>query len=192
MPFTIYESPFGPLTLVGDGSGLRHLYFPRRAPRLDEEDHEPHALRATSERALRLAPGHALGAATEQLEEYFCGARTAFDLPLALDGTPFQRAVWRALREIPYGSTTTYGALAHGLAPHWGGDTPNPRAVGAAVGATPIPIIIPCHRVIGADGSLTGYGGGLHRKQALLDFEAAGGQRSGFGAAGRQRQLTLL
>ena len=176
MPFTIFESPFGPLTLVGDGNALRRLYFPRRAPRLDEEDHEPQTLMA----------------AAEQLEQYFCGDRVGFDLPLELGGTPFQQAVWGALREIPYGTTTTYGALAHRLAPQWGGDAPNPRAVGAAVGATPIPIVIPCHRVIGADGSLTGYGGGLHRKRALLDFEAARGDRSAFDAAWRQRQLALL
>ncbi|MBV8944520.1 MAG: methylated-DNA--[protein]-cysteine S-methyltransferase [Solirubrobacterales bacterium] len=176
MPFTIFESPFGPLTLVGDGDGLRHLYFPRRAPALDEADHDPQPF----------------GAATEQLEEYFRGARTLFDLPLTLSGRPFQRAVWRALREIPYGDTTTYGTLAHRLAPDWGGDAPNPRAVGAAVGATPVPIVIPCHRVLGADGSLTGYGGGLHRKRALLDFEAAGGNRRAFDAAWRQRQLALL
>ena len=176
MPFTIFESPVGPLTLVGDGDGLRHLYFPRRAPALDEADRDRGQL----------------AAAIGQLEEYFGGARTLFDLPLELVGTRFQRAVWSALREIPYGTTTTYGALAHRLAPHWAGEAPNPRAVGAAVGATPIPIVIPCHRVIGADGSLNGYGGGLHRKRALIDFEAAGGQPSRFGAAWRQRQLTLL
>ena len=175
MPFTIFSSPFGPLTLVGDGNVLRHLYFPRRAPRMDEQDDEPERLVA----------------ATQQLEQYFSGRRTTFDLPLELTGTPFQRAVWRALQEIPYGVTTTYGTLADRLAPEWG-DTPTPRAVGAAVGATPIPIVIPCHRVIGADGSLTGYGGGLHRKRALLDFEAAGGDRTAFDAAWRQRQLALL
>ena len=176
MPFTIFESPFGPLTLVGDSDGLGRLCFPRRAPALDEADHDPQPF----------------AAAVAQLEEYFCGGRTLFDLPLALGGTPFQRAVWRALREIPYGTTTTYGTLAHRLAAEWGGDAPNPRAIGAAVGATPIPIVIPCHRVIGADGSLTGYGGGLHRKRALLDFEAAGGDRCAFDAAWRQRQLALL
>ncbi len=100
-------------------------------------------------------------------------------------GTPFQRSVWDALRGIPYGTTTTYGALGRLLGAQ-------PRAVGAAVGATPIPIIIPCHRVIGTDGSLTGYGGGLPRKRALLDFEAAAGDRSAFDAAWRQRQLALL
>ena len=176
MPFTIFESPFGPLTLVGDGDGLRHLYSPRRATPQDEADRNPEPF----------------AAALEQLEEYFGGRRTLFDLPLALGGTPFQRAVWRALPEIAYGATTTYSALAHRLAPEWGGHAPNARAVGAAVGATPIPIVIPCHRVIGADGSLTGYGGGLHRKRALLDFEAAGGDRRAFDTAWRQRQLALL
>jgi methylated-DNA-[protein]-cysteine S-methyltransferase len=176
MPFTIFESPIGPLSLVGDGGRLRRLYFPRRAPALDERDHEPQLLRA----------------ATEQLGQYFAGERKVFELALEVEGTPFQRAVWRALQRIPYGSTTTYGTLARQLAVGSSGDGRDARAVGAAVGATPIPIVIPCHRVIGADGSLTGYGGGLHRKRALLDFEAAGGDRSALDAAWRQRQLALL
>jgi methylated-DNA-[protein]-cysteine S-methyltransferase len=171
MPFTIFESPFGALTLVGGAEGtLRRLYFPGTAPPLPEspgEDPDP------------------LAAATAQLEEYFRGERTSFELALEIDGTPFQRSVWRALQDIPYGTTTTYGTLARQL-------QAQPRAVGAAVGATPIPIVIPCHRVIGADGSLTGYGGGLDRKRALLDLEAAGGDRSAFDAAWRQRQLALL
>jgi methylated-DNA-[protein]-cysteine S-methyltransferase len=175
MPFTIYESPFGPLTLVAGGEGLRSLFFPRRAPALDERDHDPPRL----------------AAASEQLEQYFRGERQTFELPLEWHGTPFQRLVWRALLEIPYGTTTTYGALARQLASAFTGQ-PEPRAVGAAVGATPIPIVIPCHRVIGADGSLTGYGGGLHRKRALLDFEAAGGDVNAFAAAWQQRQLALL
>ena len=150
MPFTIFESPIGELTLIGgpDGS-LRHVYFPGTAPPLDRADHDPDALTA----------------ATEQLEQYFRGERTAFELELELAGTDFQRSVWRALRGIPYGTTTTYGTLAREL-------EAQPRAVGAAVGATPIPIIVPCHRVIGSDGSLTGYGGGLPRKRALLDLES--------------------
>ena len=150
MPFTIFESPIGELTLTGgpDGS-LRHVYFPGTAPPLDRADHDPDALTA----------------ATEQLEQYFRGERTAFELELELAGTDFQRSVWQALRGIPYGTTTTYGTLAREL-------EAQPRAVGAAVGATPIPIIVPCHRVIGSDGSLTGYGGGLPRKRALLDLEA--------------------
>ena len=150
MPFTIFESPIGELTLIGgpDGS-LRHVYFPGTAPPLDRADHDPDALTA----------------ATEQLEQYFRGERTAFELELELAGTDFQRSVWRALRGIPYGTTTTYGTLAREL-------EAQPRAVGVAVGATPIPIIVPCHRVIGSDGSLTGYGGGLPRKRALLDLES--------------------
>lgn len=184
MPFTIFESPFGPLTLVAGAHGLRRLYFPGSAPSLDGRDRDPEAL----------------DAATEQLEQYFRGERTAFNLVLDLQGTPFQRRVWSELQAIPYGETTTYGALARRLepasangaaGPRTSGVT-QPRAVGAAVGATPVPIVVPCHRVIGTDGSLTGYGGGLHRKRALLDLEAAGGDRSAFDAAWRQRQLALL
>lgn len=176
MPFTIFESPFGPLTLVGGADALRHLYFPRRGPALAEGDRDPEPL----------------ASAAEQLEQYFRGSRSAFDLPLEVGGTPFQQRVWRALQQIPYGTTTTYGALARKLAAESGAGTPQPRAVGAAVGATPIPIVIPCHRVIGSDGSLTGYGGGLHRKRALLDFESAAGDRGAFDAAWCQRQLALL
>jgi methylated-DNA-[protein]-cysteine S-methyltransferase len=150
MPYTIFDSPLGALTLRGDSDGaLRHLYFPGTAPTLETAEHDPDAL----------------AGATEQLEQYFRGERTSFELELELAGTPFQRSVWHALRSIPYGTTTTYGALAREL-------EAQPRAVGAAVGATPIPIVVPCHRVIGSDGSLTGYGGGLPRKRALLDLEA--------------------
>jgi methylated-DNA-[protein]-cysteine S-methyltransferase len=150
MPFTTFDSPLGQLTLVAESDGtLRHLYFPGTAPALDSADHDPDAL----------------AAAVEQLEQYFRGERTTFDLELETAGTPFQRSVWDLLRGIPYGETTTYGELARAL-------EGQPRAVGAAVGATPIPIIVPCHRVIGSDGSLTGYGGGLPRKRALLDLEA--------------------
>lgn len=150
MPFTTFESPLGELTLVADPDGvLRGLYFPGTAPALSAADHDPEAL----------------AAATEQLEQYFRGERTRFELSLDYGGTPFQHSVWDALRTIEYGTTTTYGTLARAL-------EAQPRAVGAAVGATPIPIVIPCHRVIGSDGSLTGYGGGLPRKRALLDLES--------------------
>ncbi len=150
MPFTIFDSPFGVLTLVADAHGaLRRLYFPGTAPALPGHDDDPESL----------------AAATEQLEQYFRGERTQFDIARQIAGTEFQCRVWDALQTIPYGATTTYGALARDL-------DAQPRAVGAAVGATPIPIVIPCHRVIGADGSLTGYGGGLPRKRALLDLEA--------------------
>jgi methylated-DNA-[protein]-cysteine S-methyltransferase len=149
MPFTTFDSPFGELTLVAGPDGtLRRLYFPGTAPALAAADRDPDSLVV----------------ATEQLAQYFAGERTRFDLPLEYGGTPFQRSVWDALRNIAYGTTTTYGALARAL-------EAQPRAVGAAVGATPIPIVIPCHRVIGSDGSLTGYGGGLPRKRALLDLE---------------------
>lgn len=170
MPSAIFESPFGPLTLLAGERGLRRLYFPGTAPDLDDflpGDRERNRI------------------AIEQLEQYFAGERRLFELPLDYSGTPFQRSVWNALRDIPYGTTTTYGALARLLGAQ-------PRAIGAAVGATPIPIVIPCHRVIGSDGSLTGYGGGLHRKRALLDFEASAGDPSALNAGLCERQLALL
>jgi methylated-DNA-[protein]-cysteine S-methyltransferase len=151
MPFTTFESPFGALMLIAGADGaLRRLCFPGTAPALPETEREPERL----------------AAATEQLDQYFRGERTRFDIALDIvAGTEFQRSVWDALQTIPYGTTTSYGALARELGAQ-------PRAVGAAVGATPVPIVIPCHRVIGSDGSLTGYGGGLPRKRALLDMEA--------------------
>ena len=109
-----------------------------------------------------------LRAATTQLEEYFRGLRTTFDLPLAPTGTPFQRAAWEVLRTIPFGQTMTYGEQARRL-----GGANKARAVGAANGRNPLPIIIPCHRVIGADGSLTGFSAGVERKAWLLRHEAA-------------------
>jgi methylated-DNA-[protein]-cysteine S-methyltransferase len=162
--WTVYESPIGPLTLIGSARGLRALRFPGRGDPLDEA-------------ARDAAP---FAAALRQLEEYFAGARQEFDLALDLGGTPFQRAVWERLRAIPYGTTTTYGDLAAAI-----GRTDRVRAVGGAVGRTPVPIIVPCHRVIGADGSLTGYGGGLQRKRALLDLE-------GGAVPAPHRQLALL
>ena len=111
-----------------------------------------------------------------QLEQYFAGERTAFDLRLAPRGTPFQQRVWGLLREIPFGETTTYGALAQAL-----GNPRTVRAVGLANGHNPISIVVPCHRVIGADGSLVGFGGGLERKRALLAHEAE--VRDGFRAS---------
>lgn len=106
-----------------------------------------------------------------QLEAYFAGQLRTFELPLAPRGTPFQMAVWTLLRAIPSGATVTYGALARQLAEQRQGQLPAPQAVGGAVGRNPIAIIIPCHRVLGADGSLTGYAGGLERKAALLALE---------------------
>lgn len=106
-----------------------------------------------------------------QLEAYFAGRLREFDLPIVLRGTPFQMAVWALLRNIPAGTTTTYGSLGRQLAESRGGRAPSAQAVGGAVGHNPISIIIPCHRVIGANGSLTGYAGGLDRKAALLALE---------------------
>lgn len=146
----IYESPLGPLTLTGGPRGLSGLSFPEWEQERDERARDPRVL----------APVAA------QLDEYFAGERRVFGLSLDLGGTPFQRRVWEALREIPYGSTIAYGELARCV------ERPDSvRAVAAAVGRTPVPIIVPCHRVVGADGSLTGYGGGLPRKRALLELE---------------------
>jgi methylated-DNA-[protein]-cysteine S-methyltransferase len=111
----------------------------------------------------------------DQLDAYFAGELQDFELELDLQGTPLQEAIWRELREIPYGTTTSYGELASRIDPSLYRSDVEPyqraRAVGAANGRNPVAIIVPCHRVIGADGSLTGYGGGLQRKQALLDLE---------------------
>jgi methylated-DNA-[protein]-cysteine S-methyltransferase len=179
--WTIYESPFGPLTLVGGEAGLRELHFPGRAPVLDPADRD----------------SGSLGDALEQLGEYFAGERETFDLALDLSGTVFRHRVWRALRALPYGEVTTYGALACELGV---GDSDTlvsgrrlvtgAQKVAWAIGATPTPIVVPCHRVLGADGSLTGYRGGLQRKRALLDFEAAGDARTEFWT--HQGQLALL
>jgi methylated-DNA-[protein]-cysteine S-methyltransferase len=121
-------------------------------------------------------PNHPLfSALRDQLQAYFAGQLRAFDLPLAPRGSAFRMAVWSLLGTIPSGATTTYGALARQLAPQREGRIPSAQAVGGAVGHNPIAIIIPCHRVIGADGSLTGYAGGLDRKAALLALESQAG-----------------
>jgi methylated-DNA-[protein]-cysteine S-methyltransferase len=148
------STPVGRLRLAGDESGLRSISFQNRfRPATPAES----SLRAE-------AP---FREAIAQLEAYFAGALRRFDLPLAPEGTPFQREVWSALTAIPYGETVSYGELARRL-----GRPAASRAVGAANGQNPIPIVIPCHRVIGADGSLTGFGGGLAIKRRLLDLEA--------------------
>ncbi|HET6500018.1 MAG TPA: methylated-DNA--[protein]-cysteine S-methyltransferase [Amycolatopsis sp.] len=149
----IVDSPIGPLTLVGQDGILDGLY-------LDGQRHRPGGARFGERDDAPFA------AAIGQLREYFAGQRTDFDLELALTGTPFQRTVWDALREIPYGETITYGELAERI-----GRPAAARAVGLANGKNPISVIVPCHRVIGAHGELTGYGGGLARKRHLLDFE---------------------
>ena len=176
MSFTVYESPIGPLTLTGDDRGaLTGLWFPGKGPQRDENEHD-HA---------------ALAAAVAQLDEYFAGERRTFELELRPAGTSFQRRVWTALREIPYGQTTSYGALAKRLEDERG-EWVSPRAVGAANGANPISIIVPCHRVIGSDGSLTGYGGGLHRKQALLEHELGVTGGAAPPAVWAERQIALI
>jgi methylated-DNA-[protein]-cysteine S-methyltransferase len=154
--YTRIESPIGELLLVGDGHALHglHMQDGRTAVAVDPE--------------WRLAD-EPFAEVRRQLSEYFDGERTTFDVPLAMAGTPFQRRVWSALREIPYGETTSYGELAGRL-----GRPSASRAVGLANGRNPIAVIVPCHRVIGSDGNLTGYGGGLERKRLLLDLEAAG------------------
>lgn len=149
-------SPVGPLTLVATGGVLSGLY-------MEDQRHRPEE-HTFGERAEPDAEPFAR--AIVQLEEYFAGQRTGFDLPLAPAGTPFQHGVWAQLRRIPFGETRTYGELAERL-----GRPSASRAVGLANGRNPIGIIVPCHRVIGADGSLTGYGGGLDRKRRLLSFE---------------------
>jgi methylated-DNA-[protein]-cysteine S-methyltransferase len=167
----VYESPLGALTLLAGPYGLTGLAFPGRAAGLNERDRDPRAL---------------AGAAAE-LEAYLTGERRAFDLPLDLAGTPFQQRVWAELRRVPYGENVSYSELAARV-----GRPDIVRAVGAAVGRTPVPLVVPCHRVVGADGSLTGYGGGLQRKRALLDLEArvSAGHPPPPGAA--VRQLALL
>jgi methylated-DNA-[protein]-cysteine S-methyltransferase len=149
--WTTHDSPLGPLTLVGGLGRLSGLRFPGADP-FDTAGHRPGAF----------------AAARRELDEFFAGDRRQFDLDVDLGaGTDFQRRVWRRLLEIPYGATMSYTELAAAI-----GRPERARAVGAAVGRTPVPIIVPCHRVVGANGSLTGYGGGLPRKRALLDLEA--------------------
>jgi methylated-DNA-[protein]-cysteine S-methyltransferase len=156
MFYTQIASPVGPLTLVGDASGLHELAFGNKVPNPD-----------WTEDKVQLAE------AVRQLTAYFAGEREAFDLQLTPKGTPFQLEVWRHLCGIPYGETISYGELARRM-----GNPNASRAVGLANGSNPIAIIVPCHRVIGSDGKLTGYGGGLPIKKQLLALE--------------RRQLVLL
>jgi methylated-DNA-[protein]-cysteine S-methyltransferase len=150
MPTRAVETPIGTLGLVGSDAGLSRVLW--------------------SAKGLELDGGcGVLDDAAAQVEAYFAGELTAFDLPLDLDGTEFQRHCWLALATIPYGQTVSYGEQSRriGLGPD------SARAVGAANGQNPLPIVLPCHSVIGADGSLTGFGGGLHIKRFLLEHEGA-------------------
>ena len=160
LSYTWYDSPVGPLLLAGSRTGLSHVRFSsgRQAVAVDPDWIENRSL---FDHVMR------------QLREYFAGDRKTFSLSLMPEGTDFQRAVWTELQNIPYGVTISYKDLARRI-----GKPRAVRAVGAANGANPIPIIIPCHRVIGNDGNLTGFGGGLPLKKRLLELES--------------RQLTLL
>ncbi|WP_406175245.1 methylated-DNA--[protein]-cysteine S-methyltransferase [Streptomyces sp. NBC_00996] len=151
---TVIDSPYGPLTPVADDGVLCGLYMVGQRHRPPEE--------AFGERDDTL-----FDEATDQLRSYFAGELQEFTLELRLAGTTFQRGVWEQLRKIPYGEIRSYGELAEAL-----GNPGASRAVGLANGKNPIGIIVPCHRVVGANGSLTGYGGGLDRKKRLLDFES--------------------
>lgn len=154
MVYCTTDSPIGELLLVGDGDALHFLHMQHgRHPARVEHGWTPSEQPFASVR--------------RQLEEYFDGRRRSFDVPLKPAGSPFELAVWAALQEIPYGETTSYGELARRI-----GRPDAARAVGAANGRNPIAVIVPCHRVIGANGSLTGYGGGLERKRLLLELEA--------------------
>ena len=153
----VVPSPIGSLTLVAEHGKLTGLY-------MDTQGRQPdgNVLGGTGDPACQ-----PFASAVRQLEDYFAGRMTAFDLPLEPAGTQFQRRVWAALETIPYGETWSYGQLARAI-----GNASASRAVGLANGRNPIAVIIPCHRVIGSDGSLTGYGGGLDRKRYLLSLEA--------------------
>ena len=178
LTWTTHESPIGRLTVIASVSGIRHLRFPGRSAGLAQAAHRP------------------MPQVQEQLASYFAGERSSFELQLDLRGTPLQQDVWRQLLQIPYGMTTTYGELAQ-----WVDDSLYPadvapyeraRLVGAAIGRPPTPILVPCHRVIGADGSLTGYGGGLQRKQALLDLEGGRTSQKALATNPANGQLAML
>ena len=162
--YTWVPSPLGSILLVASGDALCGLYFgdQKYFPGIDgtwQQDESRPVLRA----------------ARRQLDEYFAGSRKRFDVPLAPNGTPFQRDVWNAIAQVPWGETSTYSALALRV-----GHAGSARAVGAATGRNPLCIIVPCHRIVGSNGSLTGYAGGLERKQKLLALE-----RSSFALAQR-------
>ncbi|GEB47774.1 MULTISPECIES: methylated-DNA--[protein]-cysteine S-methyltransferase [Streptomyces] len=156
---TVLASPLGPLTLVAADGLLCGLY-------MEGQRHRPAQQTFGAPAPAGAAP---FREAAEQLAAYFAGELREFDLPLALEGTAFQRTVWRELCRVPYGSTVTYGQLAERIR-----SPGSARAVGLANGRNPVGIVVPCHRVVGASGSLTGYGGGLERKRRLLGLEGAG------------------
>ena len=148
MRYAVMNSPLGPLTIGSTPKGLALIHFGNVVPKDGIVDHSANFV------------------FIRQLEEYFEGRRTEFDFPLDIQGTPFQMAVWQELQRIPYGSTRTYGEVAQSL-----GKRSAARAVGMANHDNPVAVVIPCHRVVGSNGSLTGYAGGLHLKQQLLSLE---------------------
>ena len=158
---TRFPSPVGELILTASETALTAVYFPTSR-------HGPPPDVPPLRDAKRGPGGEVLARTRDQLSEYFAGTRTSFDLPLDPRGTPFELSVWKELRAIPYGVTRSYSDIARRL-----GDPRSTRAVGAANGKNPIPIIVPCHRVIGAHGELTGFGGGIDRKRWLLEHEGA-------------------
>jgi methylated-DNA-[protein]-cysteine S-methyltransferase len=176
--WTTFESPLGSLTVIAGPGGIANLRFPGRASGLDGVERRP------------------MPEVVGQLAEYFAGERQAFEFSLDLRGSRLQQLVWAQLREIPYGATTSYGELAgrieesafpEGLEPY-----KRVRLAAAEIGRTPVPIIVPCHRVIGADGSLTGYGGGLRRKRMLLELEGKTATGRAPEISPADRQLALL
>lgn len=155
LQYRVIDSPVGPLTLAGTGSTLLHL-------RMDGQSHEP------DRAGWEPAASDAFADVVEQLGAYFAGSLTAFDVDVELRGTEFQRRVWSALQTIPYGETRSYGEIAAQI-----GSPGASRAVGLANGRNPVSIVVPCHRVIGSTGGMTGYGGGVNRKRTLLALEKA-------------------
>jgi len=181
--FTYTDSPIGPLLLRSDGEALTGIY-------MDVPGGAPSGLSEWTEDS----SARPFAATIRQLQEYFTGARREFDLPLRAQGTQFQQRAWKSLSEIPYGETRSYGEQAKRI-----GNPRASRAVGLANGSNPLPIVVPCHRVIGADGSLTGFGGGLERKRWLLSHEGVLDQRQRHGkdrarvvrAVGRERPAVV-
>ena len=158
MNYCYLDTPIGKLLLAGDEEGVHRITFPTKG--------KPHEAAQPEPGWIESARGP-LKEAVRQLKEYFKGDRTEFDLPLAPAGTQFQKSVWRNLCDIPYGETISYGELARRV-----GNPKASRAVGAANGSNPLPIVIPCHRVIGSSGKMTGFGGGIPVKEALLALES--------------------
>ncbi|MHB1559891.1 MAG: methylated-DNA--[protein]-cysteine S-methyltransferase [Isosphaeraceae bacterium] len=169
-----YAAPVGPLVLTSDGEALTGLHLP---------EHDGSAATMPTDASWRRDPGP-FREAVAQLDAYFAGERTTFDLPLRLGGTDFQRLAWDALLTIPYGTTISYGEQARRI-----GRPAASRAVGAANGRNPVAIIVPCHRVIGSGGKLTGYGGGLPLKQWLIDLEGEVLDRNVGPSPRRRREL---